>query len=135
MNYSRKLRAIILTGLLLTSFILHIYRISIPSEPVFDEVHFATYAADYLNQQAFFDIHPPLGKLLFAGVLAFFPRGRIENAKFISFSRLENGGISSKALNDGYRDFPYIALRLFSSFVGIALILAFYLFLKAIGIG
>ncbi|MCA9335094.1 phospholipid carrier-dependent glycosyltransferase, partial [Candidatus Saccharibacteria bacterium] len=39
-----------------------------PSDIVFDEVYFRQFAADYLSGHYFFDIHPPLVKLLFAGV-------------------------------------------------------------------
>ncbi len=33
---------------------------------VFDEVYFARFAVDYINQQVFYDVHPPLGKLIIA---------------------------------------------------------------------
>ena len=51
---------------------LRAWRLHLPMETVFDEVYFPKMASQYLNHEAFFDIHPPLGKLMIAlGELAF----------------------------------------------------------------
>eukprot|EP00164_Ancoracysta_twista_P010146 GFYU01015220.1.p1 GENE.GFYU01015220.1~~GFYU01015220.1.p1 ORF type:complete len:560 (+),score=124.64 GFYU01015220.1:92-1681(+) len=42
--------------------------IDFPKQVVFDEVHFGTFANEYLRGEYFFDIHPPLGKLMHAGL-------------------------------------------------------------------
>ena len=47
-------------------FITRFWNLGFPDWVVFDEVHFASFAARYLSGEYFFDIHPPLGKLLFA---------------------------------------------------------------------
>ncbi len=39
-----------------------------PNETVFDEVHFGKFVNGYLSHKYFFDIHPPLGKLMISGV-------------------------------------------------------------------
>jgi dolichyl-phosphate-mannose--protein O-mannosyl transferase len=37
-----------------------------PAQVVFDEVHFGKFVNGYITGRYFFDIHPPLGKLLIA---------------------------------------------------------------------
>lgn len=44
------------------------YKISHPSQVVFDEVHFGKFASYYILRTYFFDVHPPFAKLLFAFV-------------------------------------------------------------------
>jgi dolichyl-phosphate-mannose-protein mannosyltransferase len=50
------------------SVALRLYRISEPRQVVFDEVHFGGFASHYLKGTYFFDVHPPLGKLIIAGI-------------------------------------------------------------------
>lgn len=45
-----------------------IHRIDDPRCVVFDETHFGRFAIAYLEGRYFFDLHPPLGKLLFAAI-------------------------------------------------------------------
>ncbi|MDA0267714.1 MAG: phospholipid carrier-dependent glycosyltransferase [Cyanobacteria bacterium] len=45
---------------------LRLWHLGSPSTLVFDEVHYVPFAVDYLQHQAFFDVHPPLGKDLIA---------------------------------------------------------------------
>ncbi len=55
----------LLGGILLFVF-LRIWRLHLPAETVFDEVYFPEMAGKYLSGTTFFDIHPPLGKLIIA---------------------------------------------------------------------
>jgi len=43
-------------------------RLDKPKSVVFDEVHFGKFTNWYLQRKFFFDIHPPLAKLTFAGI-------------------------------------------------------------------
>lgn len=55
--------ALIVMGLFV---FLRLWRLNLPAETVFDEVYFPKMAHQYLIGESFFDIHPPLGKLLIA---------------------------------------------------------------------
>ena len=60
-----------LAFLTLLASIVRLLWISNPSQVVFDEVHFGGFASKYINHQFFMDVHPPLGKLLFAWTALF----------------------------------------------------------------
>lgn len=48
------------------------YNLSYPAKQVFDEVYFPVFANDYLHGISFYDVHPPLGKLIISfGILLF----------------------------------------------------------------
>lgn len=78
-----------------------------PHAIVFDEVYFREDALRYLNGTYFFDLHPPLGKLLLAGWAKLF-------------------GISAAPQSTD----PAVALRVLPALAGTALIAVFYLFLR-----
>jgi dolichyl-phosphate-mannose-protein mannosyltransferase len=81
--------------------------ISHPRAIVFDEVYFREYALRYLDGSYFFDLHPPLGKLLLAGWAKLF-------------------GITATAQSHD----PAVALRVLPALAGTALVAVFYLFLR-----
>lgn len=60
-----RLESTIVLVILIFAF-LRIWRLNLPGETVFDEVYFPKMAWQYLTHEPFFDIHPPLGKLVIA---------------------------------------------------------------------
>jgi dolichyl-phosphate-mannose-protein mannosyltransferase len=54
----------ILLVLTFVSFWTRIYRIEFPEEVVFDELYFGGFTNKYIKRTFFFDIHPPLAKLI-----------------------------------------------------------------------
>lgn len=133
---SRKTIAIILGVLTLINLGLHLYRASYPAEPVFDEAHFSTYAADYAKNVAYFDIHPPLGKMIYGAALVASGNPFAGSVEFVSFTVTSTPGNEFKVdmayRPDTYGKFPYILLRIISSLFGLLLPLAFFVFLKTL---
>lgn len=64
---------VVLAGLaILAGIFLRFYNLSFPDKQVFDEVYFPVFANKYLTGTDFYDVHPPLGKLIIAlGILLF----------------------------------------------------------------
>ncbi|KAF3001541.1 hypothetical protein E8E13_009534 [Curvularia kusanoi] len=62
-EWDYKIAITIITAL---AFVTRFWGITHPDQVVFDEVHFGKFASYYLQRTYFFDVHPPLGKLLFA---------------------------------------------------------------------
>lgn len=58
---------LVIVLILIISLIVHLPNIGYPNMVVFDEVHFGGFLTDYINGVCFFDIHPPLAKMILAG--------------------------------------------------------------------
>jgi dolichyl-phosphate-mannose-protein mannosyltransferase len=96
--------------LLVLTFLAAITRLAAITHPraiVFDEVYFRDAALRYLSGSYYFDLHPPLGKLLLAGW-----------AKLL--------GVSATAQSTD----PVVVLRLLPALAGTALVAVFYLLLR-----
>ncbi|MBM2820941.1 MAG: hypothetical protein HW405_701 [Candidatus Berkelbacteria bacterium] len=52
--------------ILIASFLIRVWHLGSIKEEIFDEVYFVKFAQNYLTGVSFFDIHPPLGKLIIA---------------------------------------------------------------------
>ncbi len=90
-----------------------------PNETVFDEVHFGKFISGYFTHEYFFDIHPPLGKLLISGMgyLAGFQPG---------FSFAEIG--------QKFPDNIYLWLRLLPTLAGVLLPLVIFFLVLQLGL-
>jgi dolichyl-phosphate-mannose-protein mannosyltransferase len=100
--------AIILFSSLLTHFLFYGY----PNETVFDEVHFGKFISGYFTHEYFFDIHPPLGKLLISGV------GYLAGFK---------PGFSFAEIGQKFPDSTYLWLRFLPTLAGALLPLVVFL--------
>ncbi|KAF9420475.1 hypothetical protein BGZ94_009106 [Podila epigama] len=110
---------VILISLLMTlATFVRIWKLAVPSAVVHDEQHFGGFAADYIKGEFYMDVHPPLGKMLFAAVayaLGF-------DGKF---------GFAPGRLYP--RNVPFIGMRLFSVACGVGLIPISFLTIKQSG--
>jgi dolichyl-phosphate-mannose-protein mannosyltransferase len=97
------------------------WMINHPGEVVFDEVHFGKFASYYLRREYYFDVHPPLGKLLLALV------GWIVNydGHFL-FTKI--------GMNYSENNVPYIAFRLFCAMCGAGVVPISFLILQELGV-
>lgn len=89
--------------LLALGLVTHFLFFGHPNQTVFDEVHFGKFVSGYYTGEYYFDIHPPLGKLLIAGF------GKLFNFQ-PEFSFAEIG--------DEFPDSKYMALRFLPSLAG-----------------
>lgn len=90
-----------------------------PNETVFDEVHFGKFISGYYTREYFFDIHPPLGKLLIAGF-----------AKLFSFKP----EFAFAEIGDAYPDKQYLILRFLPALAGALLPLVIFLLAMELGL-
>lgn len=100
-----------LVGLVALAILTRLTAVTTPVSVVFDEVYFKNFAGHYLDGRYFFDIHPPLGKLLLAGW-----------AKLL--------GLGAGSLLDT----PAVTLRFLPALAGIAIIPLFWAILRRFGV-
>lgn len=58
---------VLIALLLILGIATRFYHFSQPNQIVFDEIYFSKFVTDYFKGEYYFDIHPPLAKLLMAG--------------------------------------------------------------------
>ncbi|XP_077179442.1 protein O-mannosyl-transferase 2 isoform X4 [Paroedura picta] len=94
------------------SFGTRFYRLREPPHVCWDETHFGKMGSYYINRTFFFDVHPPLGKMLIglAGYLSGY-----------------NGTFPFQKPGDKYEEHNYIGMRGFCAFLGSSLIPFSYL--------
>lgn len=94
--------------------------ISYPDQVVFDEVHFGGFASQYLRREYYFDVHPPLAKMLNA--LA----GWVVGFK---------GDFGFDNIGDNYTEagVPYVGMRAFVALMGIATVPVVYATMRESG--
>ena len=101
------------------SIVIHFAFFDHPNETVFDEVHFGKFVSGYYTGEYYFDIHPPLGKLIIAGF-----------AKIVDFEPQYNFTEIGKEFPDN----KYLALRLLPAIAGTLLPLIIFLLILELGL-
>jgi dolichyl-phosphate-mannose-protein mannosyltransferase len=109
-----------LLALVLISVYIRLQTLKYPDSVVFDEVHFGGFARKYLSGKFFMDVHPPLAKMLFAGIASL--------GGFKGDFTFEKIGLEYPA------EVPYVWMRLFSAVLGLGTVILFFLTLKASGV-
>jgi len=89
-----------------------------PNTTVFDEVHFGKFVSAYSTGEYYFDIHPPLGKLMIAGF-----------GKMFGFQP----EFSFAQIGDSFPDKTYLSLRFLPTFTGALLAPVIALLVLALG--
>ncbi|KAH9941500.1 O-mannosyltransferase [Amylocystis lapponica] len=109
--------AVVLTAL---AFALRFYKINHPDQVVFDEVHFGKFASYYILRQYYFDVHPPLAKMLF-GLAGW----------FVGY----DGHFMFENIGDSYLEnhVPYVGLRALPAILGSLTIPIVYAIMKECG--
>jgi len=83
------------------------HKIDQPPWVCWDETHFGKMGSWYINRTFFFDVHPPLGKMLIGGV---------------GYATGYNGTFPFEKPGDLYLDHNYLGMRIFCTFLGSCLV-------------
>ncbi|XP_057315951.1 protein O-mannosyl-transferase 2-like isoform X2 [Hydractinia symbiolongicarpus] len=98
-----KLNRLSLTVIWILAITTRMYLIHEPTHICWDETHFGKFANHYLNGTFFFDVHPPLGKMLLA--LAGWATGY-------------DGSFPFDKPGDSYGEQKYVGMRMFCALLG-----------------
>ncbi|KAG0358246.1 hypothetical protein BGZ54_010508 [Gamsiella multidivaricata] len=115
---SRKGQVILVSLLAAIATLVRIWKLAVPGAVVFDEQHFGGFAADYLKGEFFMDVHPPLGKMLYAAV---------------AYMLRSDGDFEFVPGKLYSRNVPYIGMRMFAVACGVGLIPISYWTVKKSG--
>ncbi|EMD38940.1 glycosyltransferase family 39 protein [Gelatoporia subvermispora B] len=102
------------------AFATRFYKINHPDEVVFDEVHFGKFASHYIQRQYYFDVHPPLAKMLF-GLAGW----------FVGY----DGKFPFDNIGDNYSEahVPYVGMRALPAILGSLTVPLVYAIMKECG--
>ncbi|KKU17011.1 MAG: Glycosyl transferase family 39 [Parcubacteria group bacterium GW2011_GWC1_45_9] len=107
---------------LLTRFVF----ISHPNQTVFDEVHFGKFVSSYFTGKYYFDIHPPLGKMIIA-----LGAGLGGYGDYVA----RHGVFDFEKIGESFGAVPYFWFRFFPALAGSLIPLAVFLFMLEFGAG
>ncbi|XP_014228926.1 protein O-mannosyl-transferase 2 [Trichogramma pretiosum] len=98
---------ILFTIILLLTAATRFYKVTEPDHVCWDETHFGKMGSWYINRTFFFDVHPPLGKMLIglSGYLTGY-----------------DGTFPFEKPGDKYEDVNYIGMRIFCTFLGASIV-------------
>ncbi len=103
MNKPVRKEILIVIAIFVAALLIRLFLFAYPKQFVFDEVYFINFASDYFTGSYYFDLHPPLGKLLLYG-----------------FGLLTgfNGQPAVSAIGESFTNVSYAYLRLFPIICG-----------------
>ncbi|XP_013407904.1 protein O-mannosyl-transferase 2 [Lingula anatina] len=95
-------------SLVVAAFVTRLHKIELPRHICWDETHFGKMGSYYINRTFFFDVHPPLGKMLIG-----------LSGKLTGY----NGEFSFEKPGMTYPpDINYVGMRIFCALLGVSLI-------------
>ncbi|KYN26969.1 Protein O-mannosyl-transferase 2 [Trachymyrmex cornetzi] len=99
-------------GIIVLTLITRFYKVTEPQHVCWDETHFGKMGSWYINRTFFFDVHPPLGKMLIA--LSGYMTGY-------------DGTFAFEKPGDKFENINYIGMRIFCTILGASTVPLSYL--------